>query len=161
MKTTDLCDEFGDQVNVAEPLGFNSYGGRNAFSGQIETVKCHEDNSLVRSAVAAPGSGKVLVVDGGGSLRCALLGDMLAAMAQKNNWAGIVIYGCIRDSELIATLDIGVVALNTNPRKSEKRNTGLANLTLRFAGISFVPGQYVYVDQDGIVTSEQALSLAP
>ncbi len=160
MKTTDICDEYGDQINVADPLGFKHYGGRKAFAGQIETIKCHEDNSLVRTAVAAPGKGKVLVVDGGGSLRCALLGDLLADKAQKNGWEGILIYGCIRDSDIIATLDLGVMALATHPRKSEKRDMGMANLTLQFAGISFVPGQFLYADADGIITSERAVTLA-
>lgn len=160
MKTTDICDEYGDQIKVAEPLGFKHYGGRNAFAGQIETIKCHEDNSLVRTAVATPGAGKVLVVDGGGSLRCALLGDLLADMAHKNGWEGILVYGCIRDSEVIAALDIGVMALATHPRKSEKRNMGMNNLMLQFAGISFVPGHYLYADVDGIVTSECAVKLA-
>lgn len=158
MKTTDICDEYAGRIQVADPVGFKHYGGRKTFSGQIETIKCHEDNSLVRTAVAAPGKGKVLVVDGGGSLRCALLGDLLADMAQKNAWEGIVVYGCIRDSEVVATLDIGVMALATHPRKSEKRNMGMTNLTVHFAGIDFVPGHYLYADADGIVTSESALN---
>jgi regulator of ribonuclease activity A len=160
MKTTDICDEYGDLVKVAQPLGFRHYGGRNTFSGRIETIKCHEDNSLVRTAVATPGKGKVLVVDGGGSLRCALLGDLLGDMAQKNAWEGILIYGCIRDSEVIATLDIGVMALSTHPRKSEKRNMGVTNLTVQFAGMDFVPGHYLYADLDGIVASEHDLMMA-
>lgn len=157
MKTTDICDEYGDQIKVAEPIGFLHYGRRRTFAGQIETIKCHEDNSLVRTAVATPGAGKVLVVDGGGSLRCALLGDLLAEKAVQNHWEGIVIYGCIRDSEVIGTLDLGVMALGTHPRKSEKRNIGLSNETLHFAGTSFVPGHYLYADVDGIVTSELAI----
>ena len=159
MKTTDLCDEYGGEVNVADPIGFKHYGACKEFHGRIETIKCHEDNSLVRTAVAKPGQGKVLVVDGGGSLRCALLGDLLADKAQKNGWEGIVIYGCIRDSEVVATLDLGVMALGTHPRKSEKRDIGLNDATLQFAGIRFVPGQYLYADIDGIVTSERALTL--
>jgi regulator of ribonuclease activity A len=159
MNTTDICDEYGDQIKVAEPIGFKHFGARKIFSGQIETIKCHEDNSLVRTAVATSGEGKVLVVDGGGSLRCALLGDLLAEKAQQNAWEGIVIYGCIRDSAVIATLDIGVLALATHPRKSEKRNIGLNNVTLQFAGIHFVPGQYLYADTDGIVISEQRVQL--
>jgi regulator of ribonuclease activity A len=154
MKTTDLCDDYGDQVHVAEPVGFKSFGGRKSFAGQIETVRCYEDNSLVRTALEGNGLGKVLVVDGGGSLRCALLGDRLAALAQENQWSGILIYGGIRDSEAISTLAIGVVALGTHPRRSAKNNEGMANTVLRFAGIDFVPGHYIYIDPDGIVTSE-------
>jgi regulator of ribonuclease activity A len=160
MNTTDICDEYGEQIKVAEPIGFKHYGGRKLFSGQIETIKCHEDNSLVRSTVATAGTGKVLVVDGGGSLRCALLGDLLAEKAQQSGWEGIVVYGCIRDSAVIATLNIGVLALATHPRKSEKRNIGLNNVSVQFAGVSFIPGQYLYADTDGIVISEQLLQPA-
>jgi regulator of ribonuclease activity A len=160
MKTTDLCDEYDQQVNVAEPIGFVSFGGRKDFSGQIETVKCHEDNSLVRAAVERNGKGKVLVVDGGGSRRCALLGDNIASLAQKNEWNGFLIFGSIRDSEVVATLDIGVVALGTHPKKSAKRNEGAANIVVYFSGTIFVPGQYIYIDADGIVTSETALTAA-
>lgn len=157
MKTTDLCDEYGDQVQVAEPIGFKPFGGRNPFWGQIVTVKCHEDNSLVKAAVSQNGRGKVLVVDGGGSLRCALLGDIIAGLAQQNEWAGFLIYGAIRDSEAVAAINIGVMALGTNPRKSGKKNEGTANIHLHFAGIQFVPGHFIYLDADGIVTSAAAL----
>ena len=157
MKTTDLCDEYGEQVQVAEAIGFRHFGGRKTFWGQIATVKCYEDNSLVKTAVSQNGRGQVLVVDGGGSLRCALLGDIVAALAQQNEWVGVLIYGAIRDSTDVAAIDIGVVALGTNPRKSGKKNEGTVNIPLYFAGISFVPGHYIYVDADGIVTSAAAL----
>jgi regulator of ribonuclease activity A len=157
MKTTDLCDEFGDQVYVADPIGFRHFGRQHSFYGQIKTVKCYEDNSLVRAALVENGRGKVLVVEGGGSLRCALLGDMLAALAQKNEWNGILIYGAVRDTEALATLDIGVMALATNPRRSEKKNEGTADVPVNFAGIYFIPGRYLYVDEDGIVTSKNNL----
>ena len=157
MKTTDLCDENREQVQVADSIGFRHFGGRSTFWGQIATVKCYEDNSLVKAAVSQNGRGKVLVVDGGGSLRCALLGDIVAALAQQNEWAGVLIYGAIRDSEAVAAIDIGVVALSTNPRKSGKKNEGTANIPLHFAGIQFVPGQFIYLDADGIVTSAAAL----
>lgn len=158
MKTTDLCDEHGDSVTIADPIGLRSFGGRSNFYGQIETIKCYEENTLVRAAVEHAGAGKVLVVDGGGSLRCALLGDMLATLAQKNEWHGIVIYGCVRDADVLATLDIGVYALGTHPKKSAKRKDGVANIAVRFAGIAFIPGQYIYVDADGIVTSATELA---
>ena len=157
MKTTDLCDEYGGQVQVAEAIGFRHFGGRKTFWGQIVTVKCYEDNSLVRVAVSQNGRGQVLVVDGGGSLHCALVGDIIAGLAQQNEWAGLLIYGAIRDSEDVAAIDIGVAALGTNPRKSGKKNEGTANIPLYFAGISFVPGHSIYVDADGIVTSAAAL----
>ena len=159
LKTTDLCDAHPDKVSIAEPIGFKDYGGARYFSGKIHTVKCYEDNSLVRKALELSGEGKVLVVDGGGSMRCALLGDMLADLAISNKWAGIIVYGCIRDSEAISKLSIGVKALNTIPLKSDKRNEGQENIAVRFAGINFIPGQFVYCDADGIIASAEALSI--
>lgn len=155
--TTDLCDNHPDKVRVAEPLTFKDYGGAKQFHGQIETVKCFEDNSLVRKALEQNGLGKVLVVDGGGSMRCALLGDMLGELAVKNKWNGIVIYGCIRDSAAMATLQLGVKALAAIPLKSNKRNEGQQNIPVRFAGVDFVPGEFLYADEDGIIVSKEAL----
>ena len=158
LKTTDLCDAHADKVSIAEP-GFKDFGGSKYFNGTIHTIKCFEDNSLVRKALESNGEGKVLVVDGGGSMRCALLGDMLADLAIKNKWKGIIVYGCIRDSEAIAKLPLGVKALNTIPLKSNKRNEGQENITVRFAGVNFVPGQQVYCDVDGIIVAEKALTI--
>lgn len=155
--TTDLCDNHPDKVRVAEPLTFKDYGGAKLFHGQIETVKCFEDNSLVRKALEQNGEGKVLVVDGGGSMRCALLGDMLGELGVKNKWNGIVIYGCIRDSAAMATLQLGVKALATIPLKSNKRNEGQQSIPVRFAGVDFVPGEFLYADEDGIIVSKEAL----
>ncbi len=121
------------------------------------TVKCFEDNSKVKQLVATPGSGKVLVVDGGGSLRRSLLGDQLAAAAVENGWQGIIINAAIRDVEVIANLDIGVMALNTIPLKTEKRDLGDINIPLTFAGASFSPGAYVYADCNGVIVSDQKL----
>lgn len=157
LKTTDLCDNHPDKVRVSEPIGFNNYGGEMMFHGQIETVKCFEDNSLVRKALEQNGEGKVLVVDGGGSMRCALLGDMLGELGVKNNWRGVVVYGCIRDSGAMANLQLGVKALATIPLKSNKRNEGQQNIPVRFAGIDFVPGEFLYADEDGIIVSKEAL----
>ena len=159
IKTTDLCDAHPDKVNIAEPIGFKDFGAIKYFSGKIHTVKCFEDNSLVRKALEANGEGKVLIVDGGGSMRCALLGDMLADLAIKNKWSGIIVYGCIRDSEAIAKLALGVKALNTIPLKSNKRNEGQENITVRFAGTDFIPGQFVYCDCDGIIVAKEAFSI--
>ncbi|MAA58767.1 MAG: ribonuclease activity regulator protein RraA, partial [Pseudomonadales bacterium] len=141
-----------------EPL-FTNYGGREAFGGQIVTVKCHEDNSLVKEHVANPGAGKVMVVDGGGSLRCALLGDMLAEKAAQNNWAGLIIYGCIRDVDEIRKTQLGVQALRTIPIKSNRQGRGDLNIPITFGGVTFHPGEYVYADNNGIIVSEQALSM--
>ena len=157
IKTADLCDTHPTQVKVALPIGFNNYGGHSYFGGEIQTLKCFEDNSLVRKALEQNGAGKVLIVDGGGSMRCALLGDMLGDLAVKNNWAGLLIYGCIRDSQAIELLPLGVQALNTIPLKSNKRNEGQENIVVTFAGIDFVPGQFVYADKDGVIVSGERL----
>ena len=151
--TADLCDEHIDKLQVAEPI-FMDLGGNSCFEGEIHTVKVFEDNTFVRVALEKDGTGKVLVVDGGGSLRCALVGDNIAALAIKNNWRGIIVNGCIRDSRLIGEMEVGVKALNTNPVKSIKRNEGQENIDVGFAGVDFKPGQFVYADEDGIVVSE-------
>ena len=158
IKTTDLCDTHPDKIRVAEP-GFSDFGAEIDFSGRIHTIKCYEDNSLVRKALESDGDGKVLVVDGGGSMRCALLGDMLGDLAIKNKWKGIIIYGCVRDSAALALLPLGIKALDTIPLKSNKRNEGQDNITVHFAGVDFIPGEYVYCDADGIILSKELLSL--
>lgn len=150
--TTDLYDAHEGQVNVATPL-LQRYGGRARFSGQIVTVKLFEDNTLVREVLGTAGAGKVLVVDGGGSLRCALMGDQIAELAVKNGWEGVVIWGCIRDSVAIAALDLGVRALATNPKKSVKRGEGQQGLAVRFADVDFTPGHWLYADEDGVLVS--------
>jgi regulator of ribonuclease activity A len=157
MKTADLYDGYGEQLQVAAPA-FTNYGARREFSGQITTLKIFEDNTLVRETLNQPGVGKVLVVDGGGSLRCALLGDQLAQLAVDNGWSGIIINGCIRDADMIRTMDVGVKALNTNPAKSAKRGEGQRDIVVNFAGASFTPGAYAYADTDGIVVSKQSLN---
>lgn len=156
MQTADLCDQHADQVSVVAPL-LRSFGARKAFSGVIATVKCHEDNSLVRSALEQRGEGRVLVIDGGGSLRCALVGDQLALLAARNGWSGIVVYGCIRDSRAIALTDIGVCALATHPLKSVKKGAGECDIPVTFGGVRFVPGQQLYADEDGIIVSAAPL----
>lgn len=156
-KTTDLCDTHSDHLKIAEPIGFKDFGGVKNFNGKIHTLKCFEDNSMVRMALEQNGEGKVLVVDGGGSMRCALLGDMLGELAVKNKWNGIVVYGCIRDSVAMSNLPVGVKALNVHPLKSKKRNEGQENITVHFAGIDFAPGEFVYADEDGIIVSKEAL----
>lgn len=155
-KTADLFDDFGDRVQVCDPI-FRDFGGRSRFAGPISTVKCFEDNSLVKSALAKPGEGKVLVVDAGGSLRCAMLGDMIAASAVENGWRGVLMFGCVRDSVDISGMDLGVKALATNPRKSEKRGEGQQEIPVNFAGVCFRPGEYIYCDEDGILVSAEAL----
>jgi regulator of ribonuclease activity A len=159
-KTPDLCDEFetelGTSIRVAAPM-FQRYGARPSFSGQIVTLKVFEDNSLVREAFAQNGKGKVLVIDGGGSLRCALVGDQLAILAHKNGWEGTVVYGCIRDSGDINGIAIGVRALNTHPQKSIKKGAGDRDIAVTFGGVTFNPGEYLYADEDGILVSSKPL----
>ena len=156
--TCDLCDDNPDLVRIVEPL-FTNYGGKKIFHGEIVTVKCHEDNSVLKENVGKPGDGKVMVVDGGGSLRCALLGDMLAAKAAENGWAGIVIYGCIRDVDEIANTDLGVQALRTIPIKSNRQGRGDLNVPVTFGGVTFHPGEYLYADNNGIIVAKEALAL--
>ena len=156
--TPDLCDEYPDLVSVLEPM-LRNYGGRSSFGGEIVTIKCFEDNSLVREQVSQPGKGKVLVVDAGGSLRRACLGDMLAEKAVANGWEGILMYGCIRDADAIAELDFGVQALNTHPMKTEKRGIGDLNVEVTFGGVTFVPGQFTYADNNGVIISPEKLEM--
>jgi len=153
--TTDMSDELGDAARVAAP-GFVDFGGCINFSGPIATVKCHEDNSMVRQALEEPGKGRVLVIDGGGSMNCALLGDMLGALAVDNGWHGIVVNGCVRDSAELANIDIGIKALATHPRKSQKRGLGERDVPVQFAGIEFRPGDQLYADRDGIVVTARS-----
>ena len=156
--TPDLCDAYPELVKVLEPM-FSNFGGRDSFGGQIVTIKCFEDNSLVREQVDKDGKGKVLVVDGGGSLRCALLGDMLAEKAAKSGWEGIVIYGCIRDVDVIAQVDLGVQALASHPLRTEKRGIGDLNVPVTFAGVTFKPGEFIYADNNGVIVSPSALKM--
>lgn len=154
--TADLYDQYGEDLQIAAPI-FRDFGGDIAFEGPVVTLKVFEDNSLVRSALEEPGDGRVLVVDGGGSLRCALVGDMLAELGRKNGWAGIVVYGCVRDADAMAGMTIGIKALATNPRKSVKKGEGARDLTLRFADLVVQPGHYLYADRDGIVVARHKL----
>ncbi len=158
LPTTDLCDKYSDSLQIAEPV-FTDFGGALDFEGPISTVKCFEDNSLVRTALETAGQGRVLVVDGGASDRCALLGDNLAQLAIDNDWAGIIVYGCIRDAADISDMDVAVKALNTHPKKSSKKDTGERDVPVHFAGVKFKPGAWVYGDLDGIIVSDTELSL--
>ena len=156
--TPDLCDEYPDLVQVLTPM-LQNFGGIESFGGEIVTVKCHEDNSIVKEQVGQPGHGKVMVVDGGGSMRNALLGDMLAEKAAENGWEGLVIYGCIRDVDVIRKTQLGGQAISTNPRKTEKRGIGDLNIPVAFGGVTFHPGEYVYADNNGIIVSSVELTM--
>lgn len=160
--TADLCDSHEDlireaRLRVVAPM-FRHYGGRLAFAGTIATLKLFEDNSFVRKALEQPGNGRVLVIDGGGSLRRALVGDQLAALGVKNGWSGIVVYGCIRDSTAIGEMDIGVVALATHPQKTDKKNIGESDVPVTFGGVTFRAGEWLYADADGVLVVDRALT---
>lgn len=157
ISTPDLCDKYPGLVKIAEPV-FRSYGGRGAFSGSIVTVKCFEDNSFVKELAGGDGAGKVLVVDGGGSLNKALLGNLIAASAARNGWAGVVVYGAIRDVEEIMRTDLGVLALGSIPLKTERKGAGETGIPVTFAGVTFNPGEYIYADGTGLIVSPEPLT---
>lgn len=152
--TADLADELDQKVQVLEP-SWNDYGGQKTFKGPAATVRCHDDNSKVREMLEAPGQGRVLVVNGGGSMRCALLGDMLGDLAVENGWAGVIVHGCVRDSEALCKLPLGVRARATHPRKSVKTGKGEVEVALAFGGATISPGDMIYVDADGILVQRQ------
>lgn len=157
--TAGLCDRYAEQEDfqIVEPI-FKSFGQLSAFSGPITTLKIFEDNTLLRTVLEEPGEGRVLVVDGGGSRRCALLGRSLAELALHNGWCGLIIYGCIRDSEPISGLSLGLRALDTHPLKSHKHGQGERDILITFAGVNFKKDHFLYADQDGIIVSETKLS---
>ncbi|MFP5462079.1 MAG: ribonuclease E activity regulator RraA [Gammaproteobacteria bacterium] len=162
--TTDLCDANENlladgSLRVLAPL-FQSWGARTAFAGPVSTLRCFEDNSLVRTALEEPGEGRVLVVDGGGSLRCALLGGNLAQLADRNGWAGVIVNGCVRDADEIDACAIGVRALAAHPRKSDKRGIGQRDVAVEFAGSRIEPGHWCYADRDGVLVSDRPLAQA-
>ncbi|WPE16218.1 ribonuclease E activity regulator RraA [Candidatus Thioglobus autotrophicus] len=153
-KTSDISDQLHPNVQYLDPV-YCGYGSKIDFYGMIHTIKCFEDNSLVRETLDTDGQGRVLVVDGGGSKRCAMLGDQLAEKAVKNNWSGVVVYGLIRDSEMINKMPIGVRALGTHPLKSIKKGVGEAGISVSFSGVDFIPGDYLYADQDGVIVVKE------
>jgi len=154
--SNDLYDQHLETIQVATPI-FKNFGGRKKFHGQICTVKAFEDNTFIKKAFEDDGTGKVLVIDGSGSLRCAMMGDQIAALGKSNGWEGTIIFGCIRDSVEIKKLDFGVKALATIPRKTIKRQQGLRDIPIHFADANFIPGHYIYSDEDGILISDKPL----
>lgn len=156
LATADLIDDHADILSVCD-LQFRNLGGRSRFAGPIRTLKLFEDNALVRQTLSTPGEGAVLVIDGGGSLKRALVGDVIAGLAVDNGWSGVVVNGAIRDSLAIAALDLGLKALGTNPAKSAKTGAGQTDLVVRFGDCDFTPGHWLYSDEDGIVVAPHAL----
>ena len=150
ISTADLWDERGDTLNSVA-LQFRNFGGHSQFSGPIRTVRCFQDNALLKSVLSSPGNGSVLVIDGKGSLNSALVGDIIAQLAVDNGWGGIIVHGAIRDSVAIARLPLGVKALGTNPAKSTKTGAGEMDVPVDIAGVTFRPGKSVWCDDDGIV----------
>ena len=153
--TADLHDAHPDAPSCA--LQFRSFGLRRRFAGRLRTVKSYQDNVLLKQMLSTPSQGRVLVIDGGGSLQCALIGDVIAALGMKSGWAGAIVHGAIRDSVAIDALDFGLKALGTNPRKSTKNGDGLTDVPVAFGGVTFVPGHWLYSDEDGILVSATPL----
>ena len=155
--TADLIDRHGETLQSCD-LQFRQFGGRWRFSGRIRTVRCHQDNVLVRQVLSGPGAGQVLVVDGGGSLHTSLVGDVVAGLAQSNGWTGLVVHGAVRDVVALGKLDIGLKALGSNPRKSAKEGVGEVDVPVSFGGVRFEPGAHLYSDEDGIVVAASAVT---
>lgn len=151
--TADLVDDIGSDVRSCD-VQFRQFGGRAEFAGPISTVRCFEDNALLKSVLSEPGNGGVLVIDGAGSLHTALVGDVIAELARSNGWAGLIVNGAVRDAAALRGLDIGIKALGTNPRKSTKRGDGDRGVEIDLGGVTFVPGEVAYSDDDGIVIVE-------
>ncbi|MCP1124222.1 ribonuclease E activity regulator RraA [Bacillus sp. 3103sda1] len=155
-RTTDLYDAYETEVEVCKPL-FQSYGKKKQFHGKIATVKVKDDNVLVKQALETLPEGTVLVVDGEGSTNCALLGDNLANIAKERNLAGIIIYGCVRDCVELSKIEFGILAIATMPKRSVKEGKGETNIPVSFGGVSWIPGDYVYVDEDGVILSKKEI----
>ncbi|WP_217576591.1 ribonuclease E activity regulator RraA [Streptomyces sp. GbtcB7] len=148
--TADLYDEHGDNLQSCTTQ-FRLFGARTSFEGTVTTVKCHEDNVILKATVGEPGAGRVLVVDGGGSLSAALMGDVIAGLAASNGWEGVIIHGAVRDVEALSKVDLGIKALGSNPRKSRKDGVGDKDLEISFGEVTFTPGCHLYSDADGIL----------
>jgi regulator of ribonuclease activity A len=155
MKTADLVDAHGEDVRFCH-LPFLKFGRKTSFHGPIATVKCFEDNALLKAELQKPGEGRVMVVDGGGSTRCALLGDQIAMILRDNGWAGIILNAAIRDSAEMDEMDVGVFCLGTSPKKSSKDGAGKVGVPLRFGDVEFRPGMYAYADADGLLVSDES-----
>lgn len=156
--TSELCDIYLDQVDVVEPM-FNSYGGRGSFGGQITTVKCFEDNGVLRSVLEQSGVGRVLLVDGGGSLRRALIDIDIAQLAAENEWEGIVAYGCVRHVDELDELDLGIQALASMPVGADNQSVGEVDVPVNFGGVTFLPEDHLYADNTGVILSPEPLDL--
>ncbi len=156
--TSELCDTYADTVDVVEPM-FANFGGRSSFGGEVVTIKCFEVNGLIRKAVQEAGAGKVLLIDGGGSIRRALVDADIAETAADNEWEGIIVYGCVRDVDALEELDLGIQALASIPVGAEDTEVGEADLPVNFGGVTFLPEDHLYADSTGIVLSPEPLDI--
>ncbi|PSU49862.1 ribonuclease E activity regulator RraA [Photobacterium frigidiphilum] len=156
--TSELCDIYLDQVDVIEPM-FNSYGGRSSFGGQITTVKCFEDNALLRTVLQQPGVGRVLLVDGGGSLRRALIDADIALMATENEWEGLIVYGSVRNVDDLDELEIGIQAIASIPVGADQQGVGDVDIAVNFGGVTFLPEDHIYADNTGVILSPEPLDI--
>ena len=157
--TSALCDIYSEQVDVVEPM-FSNFGGRASFAGQITTVKCFEDNGLIRETLDQDGIGRVLLIDGGGSLRRALVDAEMAALAEENEWEGIVVYGCVREVDELEEMNIGIQAIASIPAGSPATGTGDTDVPVNFGGVTFLPEDYLYADNTGVILSQEPLDVS-
>ena len=157
--TSALCDIYSEQVDVVEPM-FSNFGGRASFAGQITTVKCFEDNGLIRETLDQDGIGRVLLIDGGGSLRRALVDAEMAALAEENEWEGIVVYGCVREVDELEEMNIGIQAIASIPAGSPATGTGDPDVPVNFGGVTFLPEDYLYADNTGVILSQEPLDIS-
>ena len=156
--TSELCDIYLEQVDVVEPM-FSSYGGRSSFGGQVTTVKCFEDNALIRSVLEESGIGRILLIDGGGSLRRALIDADIAQLAADNGWEGLIVYGCVRHVDDLDELDIGIQALASIPVGADQQGVGEADVAVNFGGVTFLPEDHLYADNTGVILSPEPLDI--
>lgn len=154
--TSELCDVYFDQVDVIEPM-FSTFGGRPSFAGKITTIKCFEDSGLIASTLEEDGEGRVLLIDGGGSLRRALIDADLATLAEENNWEGLVVYGCVREVDVLEELDLGIQALASTPAGSSQKSIGDVDVAVNFGGVTFLAEDYLYADTTGVILSQEPL----
>ena len=156
--TSELCDIYLDQVDVVEPM-FSSYGGRSSFGGQVTTIKCFEDNSVIHEVLSQQGIGRVLLIDGGGSLRRALIDLDLARLATENQWEGLIIYGSVRHVDELDQLDLGIQALAAIPVGADQQTIDEVDVAVNFGGVTFLPEDYIYADNTGVILSPEALDI--
>ncbi|MGY5617645.1 ribonuclease E activity regulator RraA [Vibrio cincinnatiensis] len=156
--TSALCDIYLDQVDVVEPM-FSNFGGCASFAGQVTTIKCFEDNGLIREVLEQDGVGRILLIDGGGSLRRALIDAELAAIAEENEWEGIVVYGSVREVDELEEMSIGIQALASIPVGAISLGIGEVDVAVNFAGVTFLPEDYLYADNTGIILSPESLNV--